>query len=225
MSKVGLLVVENHGDLRDLIAQRFRNGGYDVVEAATASAGLAALRTAQPDVIIIDLRLPDIGELSVYEEFRRLTHVPIVLLTVEISPAVQALDMGAADYVRKPVDLTELIARVQAALRARGPRQPSAAIDVGALRIDEQQGIAQYNGRDIGASITEARLLGFMARRPETVFSKDQLLTAVWRAERTTHLVEVHIANIRGKLRSAGCQKELIKTVRALGYKFCGSDS
>lgn len=223
MARQRLLIVEDVDDLRILFARAFRQEGYEVIEAATGAEALAVSCRAPPHAILLDLGLPDVDGLSILNELRRLSRVPIVVVTGQMSPAVaaEALDSGAVDYVRKPVDLRELAARMRAALRTAEPLEPQGKIAVGPLRIDADEGRAQYAGRSLGASTTEVRLLRFLAGRPGTLFTKDELVRALWPGERTDHLIEVHISNLRRKLRSAGCNHELIKTVPGRGYSFC----
>jgi DNA-binding response OmpR family regulator len=217
-----LLIVEDADDLRDLFARVFRQEGYEVTAAATGAEALALSRRAPPHAILLDLGLPDVDGMNVLTELRRANGALIVVVTGQTSPAMaaKALDSGAADYVRKPVDLGELAARVRAALRGAQPVQAHGKLAVGPLRIDPDEGEAEYGGHNLGASITEVRLLRFLASRPGTVFTKDELVRALWAGERTDHLIEVHISNLRRKLRSAGCDCELIKTVPGRGYRF-----
>jgi len=217
-----LLIVEDVDDLRGLFVRAFRQEGYEVTEAATGAEALAVFRRASPHAILLDLGLPDVDGMNVLAELHRVSHVPVVVVTGQLSPAVaaEALDSGAVDYVRKPVDLRELAARMRAALRFAEPLGSQGKIVVGLLRIDADEGRAQYAGCNLGASTTEVRLLRFLAGRPGTLFTKDELVRALWPGERTDHLVEVHISNLRRKLRSAGCDRELIRTVPGRGYSF-----
>ena len=217
-----LLIVEAHAELRELLTRQFEHAGYRVVATDTGSAALSLARRARPDVVLLDLGVPDISGISVFDELRCLTHAPIVLLTADGSPATaaRAIESGAADYVRKPVDLRELVARIGAARRVGVPTNGGGAIRMGPLRIDEAEGLAAFKGRDIGLSAAELRLLSLLARRPDVVFSKDQLVTALCSGDRTTHVIEVHVSNTRRKLRSVGCHEGFIKTVPGMGYKF-----
>ncbi|MBM3474235.1 MAG: response regulator transcription factor [Armatimonadetes bacterium] len=216
-----LLVIEDQEELRELFVRRFCEEGYEVTAAESGAAALRAFRRTLADVVLLDLGLPDLGGMSVLDELRRMGGAPVIVVTDDISPvtAARALDEGAADCIRKPVALVELCARVRAVLRTAEPVGAQDLIVVGPLTIDTAVGLAQYAGRNVGASSTEVRVLGTLARRAGTVLSKDQLVEAIWSGERTSHLVEVHVSNIRRKLRSAGCQQDLIKTVPGRGYR------
>ena len=223
MASTRLLIVDDDQELCQLAARRFSKEGYDVLIAPTGAEGLRLLRDSTPAAIVLDIGLPDTDGVSLCEEIRKISDAPILMLTADVSPttAVQALELGAADYVRKPVDLGELVARVRAALRPVHPAGGgSQVIEVGPLRLQEVYGVATYAGREIGLSASELKVLGFMARRPGTVLSKDHLLRALWEGERDPHLIQAHVSNIRRKLRQAGCDTEVIRTVHTAGYVF-----
>ncbi len=217
-----LLVVEDEEHVRAVITRKFRAEGYEVFEAETGAEGLHLVEEEKPDVILLDIRLPDIDGVSVCQEARRMTSVPILMLTAEVAPetAIRALAVGANDYIRKPVDLGELVARVQAALRtATLVEETDGVIEAGPLSVDETNAVATYRGRDIGASATEIRLLGHLARNAGRLLTREQLVKAAWEGERDPHLIEVHVSNLRKKLREAGCQEQLIRTVQGRGYR------
>jgi len=220
--KARVLVVEDEPHIRDVIARKLAGEGHEVAATGSGAEALRLIAEGRPDAILLDIGLPDVDGVSVCEEARRLTSAPIVMLTGEASPqmAVRALDVGASDYVRKPVDLGELAARVRAALRARtGPPEAPGPVELGALTIDEDNGVVRYGDQAVEASPTEIRLLAFLARHPGRAFSRRELLEAVWDDERGEHLVEVHMSNLRRRLRAAGCPARMIRTVPGRGYR------
>jgi DNA-binding response OmpR family regulator len=223
-----LLMIDDDQELCELARRRFSKEGYELTVASTGAEGLRTLREAKPSLIILDIGLPDTDGVTLCQHIRKLTDAPVVMLTADVSPttAVEALELGASDYVRKPVDLGELVARVRAALRPAHPAGAgSEVLQVGPLRVQEVYGVATYAGEEIGLSASELKVLGFMARRPGTVLSKEHLLRALWEGERDPHLIQAHVSNIRRKLRQAGCESEVIRTVHTAGYVFVLPDS
>ncbi len=227
MASIRLLMVDDDEDLCELAKRRFTKEGYELTVASTGAEGLRILREAKPSAIILDVGLPDTDGVTLCREVRRMSEAPILMLTADVSAttAVETLELGATDYVRKPVDLGELVARVRAALRpVHPPAVDRGPVSVGPLRLHEAYGVASYGGKDIGLSASEVKVLGFMARRPGTVLSKAHLLRALWEGERDPHLIHAHISNIRRKLRGAGCETETIRTVHTAGYVFVPPD-
>jgi len=217
-----VLVVDDEPHVRDVIARKLGSEGHEVVTTGSGAEALKLVAETKPDLILLDIGLPDVDGVSVCQEARQHTTAPILMLTGEASPAVavRALDVGATDYVRKPVDLGELAARVRAALRASAVEPKGGGpVDLGPLSIDEDNGVVRYAGTDVEASPTEIRLLAFLARRPGHAFSRQELLRAVWDDGRGEHLVEVHISNLRRRLQAAGCTERLIRTVAGRGYR------
>jgi len=220
--KPRVLVVEDEPHIRDVIVRKLEGEGYEVQGTGLGAEALKLLESAAPSLVLLDIGLPDIDGVSVCQEARRLTAAPILMLTGEPSPAVavRALDVGANDYVRKPVDLGELAARVRAALRASMAAPDDATpVQLGSLYIDELNGSVRYAEAEVDVSPTETRLLAFLARHPGRAFTRQELLKAVWDDERGEHLVEVHVSNLRRRLKAAGCPEQTIRTVPGRGYR------
>jgi two-component system KDP operon response regulator KdpE len=220
--KPRVLVVEDEPHIRDVIVRKLEGEGYEVQGTGLGAEALKLLESAAPSLVLLDIGLPDIDGVSVCQEARRLTAAPILMLTGEPSPAVavRALDVGANDYVRKPVDLGELAARVRAALRASMAAPDDATpVQLGSLYIDELNGSVRYAEAEVDVSPTETRLLAFLARHPGRAFTRQELLKAVWDGERGEHLVEVHVSNLRRRLKAAGCPEQTIRTVPGRGYR------
>ena len=222
-----MIIVEDEQDVRNVITRKFEQEGYEVLGAATGAHGLELIHSEQADVILLDIRLPDIDGVSICKEAREATSAPILMLTAEASAetAIRTLELGAADYIRKPVDLGELVARVRAAIRAAaGAPEMGDMVVAGPLTVDETNVSATYRGREIGASATEVRLLAHLARSAGKVLSREQLVSQLWEGERDPHLIEVHVSNLRRKLRDVGCEEPLIRTVQGRGYRFDSPD-
>ncbi|MGQ9729939.1 MAG: response regulator transcription factor [Candidatus Zipacnadales bacterium] len=221
--KARILLVDDEPHLRDMITRKLTLEGYEVLATGSGAEALKLVAEAHPDLILLDIGLPDINGVSVCEEARQQTTAPILMLTGEVSPtvAVRALDLGATDYVRKPVDLNELVARIRAALRTAAAVQTPqrGPVKIGALTIDEDNGVVRYQDKDVEASPTEIRLLAHLARHPGRAFSRQELLRTLWDDERGEHLVEVHVSNLRRRLQAAGCPSRLIRTVPGRGYR------
>jgi DNA-binding response OmpR family regulator len=227
MSGEHILVVEDEHDLGEVLAYNLRRERFQVTTAATGRTGLEAARSGRPDLILLDLMLPDLDGLEVCRLVRQdpqISGTPIIMLTakVEESDVVVGLGVGADDYVLKPFRVKELIARVKAVLR-RGRREgvegEPRLLRRGALEIDPTRHEVRLAGAVIPMTATEFRLLHFLALRPGRVYERDTLLSRVLGddAIRLERNIDVHIRAIRKKL---GEQRDLIETVRGVGYRF-----
>jgi phosphate regulon transcriptional regulator PhoB len=223
-----ILVIEDDKDIVELVKYNLEKEGYQLLAAADGSAGLAQLRKAPPDLLILDLMLPKLSGLEVCKEVRRddaLNRLPILILTArgEEPDRVVGLELGADDYVTKPFSPRELVARVKALLRrveAAGTGEK--LIEVGQLKIDPAAYRVTRTGKSIPLSTLEFRLLYFLAARPNRVFSRDQLLDAVWGTDRfvTPRSVDVYVRRLREKVEVDPQKPSHVKTVRGAGYMF-----
>jgi two-component system alkaline phosphatase synthesis response regulator PhoP len=193
--------------------------GFGVLAAHTGKVGLALARKEKPDLVVLDLMMPEMDGLDVCRELRRESNVPIIMLTarVEESDKLVGLELGADDYLTKPFSPRELVARVRTVLRRGAP----AAVDViraGALTLDRARYQAAAGEREIQLTPTEFEILALMAGQPGRIFSRAQLLTAVRGVsfESYERAIDSHIRNLRRKLEP----DELIVTVHGVGYKF-----
>jgi two-component system response regulator MprA len=211
-------VIEDDRRLARAVTAGLRREGYRVQAAATAAQGLSMVREWNPDVVLLDLMLPDNEGPELFQRFRGETDAALVGMTARslLSDVVTGLRCGADDYVVKPFALEELSARVAALLR----RVRSAGAD--AMRLDDlvvevSAGTAQRGGRDLGLTATEFRLLTLLIRSSERVISQATLTEAIWAAVPESNSIEVHVGRLRRKLEASG-DPRLIHTVRGMGY-------
>ncbi|HEY4740561.1 MAG TPA: response regulator [Candidatus Acidoferrales bacterium] len=226
--KKRILVIEDDRDIVELVRYNLEKDGFQVLTAADGSTGMAQVKKTPPDLLVLDLMLPKLSGLEICKEIRRdpsLNRLPILMLTArgEEADRVVGLELGADDYVTKPFSPRELAARVKALLRRVEP--PSVAekmIDVGALRIDPAAYRVTRSGKAVPLSTLEFRLLYYLAARPNKVFSRDQLLDAVWGIDRfvTPRSVDVYVRRLREKIEENPQIPSFVKTIRGAGYLF-----
>lgn len=217
-----ILIVEDEPGLRGAVAQAFAEAGYGTVCAATLSEARGILRRETPELVILDIMLPDGNGMELLEEIRASGPTPVLMLTARsgLEDRVKGLDRGADDYLVKPFRLEELLARVRALLRRT--RLGSEVITVGALSIDLGQRRVTHEGRVVFLSTTEYTLLEQLARSAGEPVSKTAILRHVWDDEdRAPNVVEVYINYLRHKL-ERGDSPRLIHTVRGRGYVLSG---
>ena len=196
-----VLIIEDDKDIIELVRYNLANEGFEVGSANDGSSGLAQLRKSPPDLLLLDLMLPKMPGLEICKEVRRdpaLSRLPILMLTArgEEADRVVGLEMGADDYVTKPFSPRELVARVKALLRRSEPvGDVERPIEVGRLLIDPSSYRVTRAGKPLPLSTLEFRLVYYLASRPNRVFTRDQLLDAVWGTERfvTPRSVDVYI--------------------------------
>ncbi len=220
-----ILIVEDESDLRDLLAWNMKAAGYEVVEAATGSEGLAQARRSKPDLILLDLMLPDVPGTEVC---RRVKSDPsfagtrVVMLTAkgEEIDRVVGFELGADDYVVKPFSVRELTLRVSAVLRRGKPEvEEEKPVEAGRLVVDRVKHKVLVSGEDIALTALEFKLLWTLLTRRGRVQSRERLLEDVWEMspDVTTRTVDTHVKRLREKLGEAG---EYVETVRGVGYRF-----
>ncbi len=223
-----ILIIEDDRDIVELVRYNLANEGFQVNSAGDGATGLAQIKKTPPDLLLLDLMLPKLSGLEICKEVRRdtsLNRLPILMLTArgEEADRVVGLEMGADDYVTKPFSPRELVARVKALLRrAEPPTETVRAIEAGKLEIDPASYRVLRAGKPVTLSTLEFRLLYFLASRPDKVFTRDQLLDAVWGTERfvTPRSVDVYIRRLREKVEADPENPVHLKTVRGAGYMF-----
>lgn len=223
-SPIRVVVVDDEEPLADLLTLALRYEGWDVQTAATGRAALKAVREHRPDIVVLDIMLPDLDGLSVLAELRAAgNEVPVLFLTAKdaVSDRVTGLTVGGDDYVTKPFSLEELVARLRALLR-RSPYLVDGAspglIRVGDLTLDEDAYEVTRAGAPIELTAREFELLRYLMRNPRRVVSKDQILDRVWSYDAAVRptVVELYISYLRKKIDSIG--EPMIHTVRGFGY-------
>ena len=219
-----VLVVEDDPAIHELISFTLAQEGLGVVPAKSAEEALARINDILPDIALIDWMLPGMSGMALAQRLRaepRTRSLPIIMLTARAAEAdrVAGLEQGADDYIVKPFNQRELIARIRAVLRRRTPEQGTETLEAGPIRLDAKSHTVTVQGQVVDIGPTEFRLLRFLLAHPERVFSRAQLLDRVWGdhvfiEERT---VDVHMRRLRLTLGSHG--ESWLATVRGAGYK------
>jgi two-component system alkaline phosphatase synthesis response regulator PhoP len=223
-----VLVVDDEPAVREVVCEKLGHHSFKAISAANGKEAFKLIEEASPDLILLDLRLPDIDGMTICQQIRRKSRIPIIMLTAmgEEVNRIVGLELGADDYITKPCSLDELVARVKAVLRRSGPGmglpESDGRIKCGGLEINLEAAEVTVDGTAVMLTKTEFTLLKTLAERPGKVFSREELLRAVWGYDQyDTHLVEVHVANLRGKVEKDPRRPERVRTVRAFGYKLC----
>jgi len=227
-----IVIIEDEPDILELLGYTLRREGFDVMTSSTGETGLNLVKKQKPDLVLLDLMLPQKDGLEVCRELKasaNTKHIPIIMVSAksEESDIVLGLGMNADDYICKPFSPRELVARVRTALRRNNPLKAadlSDRIEQDGLVIDATKYRVTYNGEDIKLTATEFRILFYLANHPGRVFSREQLLNHavgdnVVVVDRN---IDVHIRAIRKKLSEANKQGsgEFVETIRGVGYRF-----
>jgi two-component system response regulator MtrA len=222
-----ILLVEDDPSIREVTALGLRAAGFTVTTAADGAEGLERWRVDKPELVLLDVMLPRLDGLDVLRAIRREATTPVVMLTARADTidVVVGLESGADDYVKKPFEMPELVARVRAALRRRAPEPavgaPEERVVLGRVSIDPAGRSATLDGRELGLTRTEFDLLLELARQPGRVLARDTLLDHVWGYDflGDSRLVDVAVGRLRAKLEADPANPTLIVTVRGAGYK------
>jgi two-component system KDP operon response regulator KdpE len=219
-----IVLIEDEPQIRRFLRATFSSQGYRLYEATTGEDGLIEAATRQPDVVIVDLGLPDLDGLEVIRRIREWSHVPIIVLSArgQERDKVAALDAGADDYVSKPFGVGELQARLRVALRhAAAGDSGEPTFTVGGLRVDQVKRQVQVDGKDVHCTPIEYRLLTTLVRHAGKVLSQRQLLKEVWGPAHIeqAHYLRVYMAQLRRKLEANPARPRYLLTEPGVGYR------
>jgi two-component system, OmpR family, phosphate regulon response regulator PhoB len=226
-----ILIVDDEKDLQSLLDFNLRKEGFETAVAGSGAEALQQLRGRVPDLVLLDLMLPDVSGTEVCRNVKgdaRTRHVPVIMLTArgEEVDKVVGFELGADDYVTKPFSVRELVLRVRAVLRRAADRARAGdrgREEVGPLRVDHEAHRAFVAGEEVQLTPLEFRLLALLMARVGRVQSREQLLTEVWdmSSEIETRTVDTHVKRLREKL---GAGRDLLETVRGIGYRLIDPD-
>lgn len=218
-----ILIVEDEANIRELLRLYLEREGYTVLEAENGVEGIKKWKSDKPDMLLLDVMMPVMDGWEVCREIRAESDVPIIMLTAkgETADRVSGLEMGADDYIVKPLEMPEVNARVRAVFRRIAPDDAPEKLSFDNLVIDKQAYDLVIKGKRVDAPPKEIELLYFLASSPNRVFTRAQLLDEVWGFDYfgDTRTVDVHVKRLREKLEGVSDKWEL-KTVWGVGYKF-----
>jgi two-component system, OmpR family, alkaline phosphatase synthesis response regulator PhoP len=217
-----VVIVEDDQDISKLLRLELEEAGFGVTLADNGIRGLSVIRETNPDLIVLDLGLPDLDGAEIARRVRKTSETPIIILTAAdaVRTKVELLNAGADDYLAKPFHAEELIARIRVQLR----RRSSGSVQkVGEMTLDPARRQIFWDEREVRLSPREFDLLVYLCNQPGRVYSREEIERNVWGEDLppSSNVVDVHIANIRGKLRDAGGYG-IIRTVRGIGYAIKG---
>lgn len=223
MAKPNIMVVDDEKNICELIRLYLEKEGFDVTIANNGSDAIAMIRQNRPDLVLLDIMMPVIDGWEVCRQVREFSQVPIIMLTAkgETFDKVMGLDLGADDYIVKPFDTKEVVARVKAVLRRTAPEEEVGEVVYDKLVVNIDRYELRVDGKVIDTPPKELELLYHLAKNPNRVFTRDQLLDEVWGFEYfgDSRTIDVHVKRLREKLEGVSDQWSL-KTVWGVGYKF-----
>jgi two-component system KDP operon response regulator KdpE len=226
---ITILAIDDEPAIRKLLRVGLEAVGFQILEAATGEEGINQAAQHKPDLILLDLSLPDMDGREVIRRLREWTQTPVLILTVRDSDAdkVALLDAGADDYVTKPFSMTELQARIRSALRHAVGTASEACVTTAALEIDLASRLVRLRGREIHLTVTEYALLALLARNVGKVVTQRRLLNDVWgpHAVDRTHYLRVHIGQLRKKIEDDPSRPRLLMTEAGVGYRLTATAS
>ena len=218
-----VLLVEDDASIREIATLGLEQAGFRVTASGDGRDALLRFRQGSFDLVVLDVMLPSLDGFEVCREIRRESQVPIVMLSArdELHDIVVGLELGADDYVTKPFELPELVARIKAVLRRSAAGPGDRAISVDDLEIDPAAFSVRRRGEEVELTATEFRLLLELARRPKQVFTRELLLELVWNYDYLgdSRLVDAAVQRLRAKIEDDPKEPKLIRTVRGVGYR------
>jgi DNA-binding response OmpR family regulator len=220
-----VLLVEDDSSIREIASLGLEQAGFRVTSSGDGREGLVQFRQGSFDLVVLDVMLPSLDGFEVLRELRKENQIPVVMLTArsELHDVVVGLELGADDYVTKPFELPELIARIKAVLRRSAAEPDEHVIAVDGLEIDPGGfTVRREGGEEIPLTATEFKLLLELARRPKQVFTRELLLELVWNYDYLgdSRLVDAAVQRLRAKIEADPKEPKLIRTIRGVGYRF-----
>jgi two-component system response regulator MtrA len=219
-----LLLVEDDPSIREIAKLGLTKAGFHVTTAADGREGLLHFRQTPFDLVVLDVMLPVLDGYEVCRQIRAESRVPVIMLSAKSDTVdvVVGLELGADDYVTKPFEMAELVARARAAVRRASAVDEEPVLVRGDVEIDPGAFVARKEGEELGLTATEFKLLLELARRPGQVFTRDLLLQRVWNYDYLgdSRLVDVAVQRLRAKIEDDPKEPTMIKTVRGVGYRF-----
>ncbi|QOG18545.1 MULTISPECIES: response regulator transcription factor [Bradyrhizobium] len=222
-----ILIVDDEGHIREVIRVALKKAGMDVIEARDGKEALTRFASDRPDLMVLDIGMPEFDGLDVCREIRKVSDVPILFLSArdEEIDRILGLEIGGDDYVTKPFSPRELVARVNVILRRLSPRNGEdktgpAALVQGGLLIDPEQHVATFAGTPLKLTAIEFGILLAFLTRPTSVFNREQLMRAAYQLniQVSDRTIDSHIRNIRAKLAAQNCEN-VIETIHGVGFK------
>jgi two-component system KDP operon response regulator KdpE len=217
------LVIDDEKQIRKLLRIVLEEDHYRVLESESGKQGLSDIALRRPDVVLLDLGLADIDGLAVLKRLREWSHVPVLILSVKegAEDKVNALDAGADDYVTKPFESSELLARLRAIQRRATSASDAPFFRAGSLEIDFNARAVTVKGREVKLTVTEYALLKILAQHAGKVVTHKQLLREVWgpNAEEQSQYLRVYMTHLRKKIEPADARDKLLRTESGIGYR------
>ncbi len=219
-----LLLVEDDASIREVATLGLEQAGFKVTASGDGREGLVEFRRGSFDLVLLDVMLPSLDGFEVLREIRGESRTPVVMLTAraDLHDVVVGLELGADDYVTKPFELPELVARIRAVLRRSTAEPGDSVLHADGLEIDPAGFTVRRRGEELELTATEFRLLLELARRPKQVFTRELLLELVWNYDYLgdSRLVDAAVQRLRAKVEDDPKEPKLIRTVRGVGYRF-----
>lgn len=223
-----ILIVDDEPAIRRFLKTALEGSGFTLHQADSGQAALAAVVASRPDIILLDLGLPDMDGVEVIGRIRQWSETPIIVLSVRDreTDKIRALDSGADDYLTKPFGIGELLARIRAALRRSVQSAPEPVIRIGELEVDLARRVVRLGGRELSLTPTEYDLLRLLAANAGKVLTHRQILRQIWGAAylEQPHILRVNISNLRHKLETDASRPKYILTESGVGYRFRNPD-
>ena len=224
-NKLKILVVEDEEAISNFIATTLKANDYNVIMARTGKEALSMIPSHCPDVILLDLGLPDIDGIDILQQIREWSNIPVIVVSARTEEAdkVKALDMGADDYIAKPFGTSELLARIRTALRhaQRSHTHTSHLYEVGDLSIDFERRLVKVKGQEVHLTQIEYKLVCLLAQNAGRVMTYESIITKIWGpyADNDNQILRVNMAHIRRKLEENPAEPQYIFTEIGVGYR------